>query len=153
MTGPPTSARLIDERLRAEVGAMPKPAPLRIALAYPSPYAVAMSSLGFQRIYRAIQETTGMACERAFLPDGGTDERGELPVTYESASPLVDFPIVGLSVAYELELAGAISLLESSGIPPLREERSERHPFILAGGPLTFSNPTPLAPYADAIVM
>src|SRR5262249_23738546 len=26
-------------------------------------------------------------------------------------------------------------------------------PFILAGGPLTFSNPVPLAPYADAVVM
>jgi len=133
---------------------MPKQAPLRVALAYPSPYAVGMSSLGFQRIYRAIQETDGMACERAFLPDGGgSSEDGELPVTYESASPLVDFPIVALSVAYELELGGAISLLEASRIPPLREERNERHPFILAGGPLTFSNPVPLAPYADAIVM
>src|SRR5256885_12092029 len=125
MTGPPTSARLIDERLRAEVGAMPKHAPLRIALAYPSPYAVAMSSLGFQRIYRAIQETSGMACERAFLPDRGTDPGAELPVTYESGSALVDFPIVAMSVAYELELAGAISLLEASRVPPLREERSE----------------------------
>src|SRR5690606_1863329 len=35
----------------------------------------------------------------------------------------------------------------------LAEERTERHPFILAGGPLTFSNPLPLAPYVDAILM
>ena len=40
-----------------------------MALAYPSPYTVGMSSLGYQRIYRAIQETDGMSCERAFLPD------------------------------------------------------------------------------------
>jgi radical SAM superfamily enzyme YgiQ (UPF0313 family) len=46
-----------------------------------------------------------------------------------------------------------VQLLEGSGIPSLREERGERHPFILAGGPLTFSNPLPLAPFADAIVM
>jgi radical SAM superfamily enzyme YgiQ (UPF0313 family) len=35
----------------------------------------------------------------------------------------------------------------------LREARDERHPFILAGGPLTFSNPLPLAAFADAVVM
>jgi radical SAM superfamily enzyme YgiQ (UPF0313 family) len=44
-------------------------------------------------------------------------------------------------------------MLEAAGIPPLRSERSERHPFILAGGPLTFSNPLPLAPFCDAIVI
>jgi len=148
------SDRLIDERLRAEVGAMPKQAPLRVALAYPSPYAIGMSSLGFQRIYRAIQETDGMMCERAFLPDGAEPgSSGERPVTYESKTELVEFPIVALSVAYELEIAGTITLLELAGIPPLRDDRDESHPFVLAGGPLTFSNPLPLAPYADAIVM
>jgi radical SAM superfamily enzyme YgiQ (UPF0313 family) len=125
-------------------------APLSVALAYPSPYAVAMSSLGYQRIYRAIQETDGMMCERAFLPD---EDDPSAPVTYESKTPLGDYPIVALSVAYELELAGMIRLLELASIPALREERDDRHPFILAGGPLTFSNPTPLAAYADAVVM
>src|SRR5262252_3423155 len=109
-----------------------------------------MSSLGYQRIYRAIQETDGQMCERAFLPDAGAHE---LPVTYESKALLTDFPIVALSVAYELELAGMIQLLEASGIPALREQRDHRHPFVLAGGPLTFSNPLPLAPYADAVVI
>ncbi len=63
--------RLLRERLAAEVGRIEKDAPRRLALCYPSPYAVGMSSLGFQRIYRAVQEAPGMACERAFLPDGG----------------------------------------------------------------------------------
>ena len=146
--------RLIDERLEAEVGAISKQASLRIAVAYPSPYRVGMSSLGFQRIYRAIQETDGMMCERAFLPDDAVPGAGgEQPVTYESKTPLSEFPIVAISVAYELELAGTIELLERANIPALRDERDERHPFILAGGPLTFSNPVPLAPYADAVVM
>ena len=149
-----TSSRVIEERLSAEVGAIAKQAPLRVALAYPSPYAVAMSSLGFQRIYRAIQETDGMMCERAFLPDDAVaGEKGEEPVTYESRTPLGEFPVIALSVAYELELAGLIQLLELSHLPALREERDERHPFILAGGPLTFSNPLPLGPYADAVIM
>src|SRR5438445_8727704 len=112
------SSRVIDERLGAEVGAIAKQASLRVALAYPSPYAVAMSSLGYQRIYRAIQETDGMMCERAFLPD---EDDPSAPVTYESKTPLGDYPIVALSVAYELELAGMIRLLELASIPALRE--------------------------------
>ena len=147
-------ARRIDERLRAEVGRIPKQAPFAVALAYPAPYAVAMSSLGYQRIYRAIQEADGSMCERAFLPDETTGyARPEIPVTYESKRGLAGFPVVAVSVAYELEIAGVARLLERSGIPPLREQRDDRHPFVVAGGPLTFGNPLPLAPYADAIVM
>jgi radical SAM superfamily enzyme YgiQ (UPF0313 family) len=134
---------------------MPKQAPFMVALAYPSPYAAAMSSLGYQRIYRAIQETPGMACERAFLDDEA--ERDLLaqsrPVTYESLRPIEELPVVAFSVAYETEIAGVVSMLDAAGIPAMREDRDDRHPFILAGGPLTFSNPLPLAPFCDAIVM
>jgi radical SAM superfamily enzyme YgiQ (UPF0313 family) len=148
--------RLIGTRLSAEVGRMDKHAPLEVALAYPSPYHVAMSSLGFQRIYRLIQEAPGVACERIFLPDDA-DQPGqrvrERPVTYESLRELGEFPIVAVSVAYELELAGLVKLLEGSAVPALARERTPRQPFVLAGGPLTFSNPLTLAPFADAIVM
>jgi radical SAM superfamily enzyme YgiQ (UPF0313 family) len=56
-------------------------------------------------------------------------------------------------VAYEIELAGLVRLLDAAGIPALSKDRAERSPFVLAGGPLTFSNPLPLAPFVDAIVM
>jgi radical SAM superfamily enzyme YgiQ (UPF0313 family) len=143
---------LIRQRLADEVGRIHKQAPLRVCLAYPSPYHVGMSSLGYQRIYRALMEHPGLCCERAFLRDEGREDT-EASVTYESLGSLSDFPIVAVSVAYELELAGLIKLLENSKIPALREERDGRHPFILAGGPLTFSNPLPLAAFVDAIVM
>lgn len=146
-----TSA-VVRRRLAAEVGRIEKEAPFRIAHAYPSPYRAAMSSLGYLSIYRAIQAEPGMACERVFLPDED-DASGSQPLSYESNRALGDFPVIALSVAYELELAGVIRLLEASGIPPLREARGERHPLVLAGGPLTFSNPLPLAAFADAIVM
>lgn len=147
----PAYTSTIRARLRDEVGAIVKQAPLRIALAYPSPYSVAMSSLGFQRIYRAIQETPGMCCERAFLPDEAHAD--EAPLTYESLRPLASYPILAFSVAYDLEVAGLIRMLMGAKIPVLRTERSEHHPFVVAGGPLTFSNPLPLAPFVDAIVM
>ncbi len=150
-----STRRTISTRLGDERGRIVKSAPLTVVLAYPSPYHVAMSSLGYQRIYRALQEMPGVCCERAFLPDGAerAGSTTERPVTYESLRGLSEFPIIALSVAYELELAGLVRLLEASGIAPLRSERDANAPFILAGGPLTFSNPLPLAAFVDAVVM
>jgi len=145
--------RTIRERLAAEVGRLDKDAPFRVALAYPSPYRVAMSSLGFQQVYRLLQGIDGVCCERVFLPDDAERGGRETPVSYESLRPLTEFALVAVSVAYELELAGMVRLLEAAGIPPLRPNRDASHPFVLAGGPLTFSNPMPLGPYADAVVM
>ncbi|WP_437755224.1 B12-binding domain-containing radical SAM protein [Sorangium sp. So ce1389] len=143
----------IRRRLASEIGRIDKQAPFRVALSYPSPYRAGMSSLGFLQIYKTIQAEPGMACERAFLPDDEGQGAEGAPVTYEGLRPLSDFPVIALSVAYELELAGVVRLLELAGLPALREERDGRHPFVLAGGPLTFSNPLPLAVFADAILM
>ena len=46
-------------------GRIAKSAPLTVVLAYPSPYHVAMSSLGYQRIYRALQDMPGVCCEHS----------------------------------------------------------------------------------------
>jgi len=44
-------------------------------------------------------------------------------------------------------------VLTLAGLPALAADRDDRHPFVLCGGPLTNSNPLPLAPFADAILM
>ncbi len=142
----------IRQRLDGERGRIDKRDGVSIALAYPSPYHAGMSSLGFQQVYKLIQGSDGFRCARTFLPDDAT-QREVIPLTYEDLRPLSHYPIIAFSVAYELELAGVVAMLERSGIPSLREERTEEHPFVLAGGPLTFSNPLPLAAFADAIVM
>lgn len=142
----------IRRRLAGEVGRLDKHAPWRVALAYPSPYHTGMSSLGFLQVYKSIQNEPDMAADRAFLPDDDHGPRA-MPITYEALRPLRDYPVIAMSVAYELECAGVVRLLEASNIAALREERSPRDPFILAGGPLTNSNPLPLAAFADAIVM
>ncbi len=146
---------LIRRRLDDEIGRIEKDAPTRVALTYPSPYHVGMSSLGYQRIYACIQAMPGVACERVFLADDAESDaaRRERPVSYESLRELTDFPILAVSVAYELEIAGFLRLLQAAGIPALSSERDERWPFMLAGGPLTFSNPLPLGPFVDAIVI
>lgn len=147
---------IITRRLARERGTILKSAPFRVALTYPSPYSVGMSSLGYQTMYRELNGRDDTVAERAFFPDDvDAHVRSRQPlVTYESQRPIGDFAVIALSVAYENELAGVIQTLELGGIPPLVSERdARRHPFVLMGGPLTFSNPTPLFHFADAVVM
>lgn len=145
----------IRRRVGAEQGVLRKTASLRVALCHPSPYEVAMSSLGYQAIYREICAHHDAVAERAFLPDDPREHRkSRVPVlTYESETPLSDFPVVAFSIAYELELTGILEMLDLSGIPLLREQRTRRDPLVIAGGPLTNSNPLTLAPFVDLIIL
>jgi radical SAM superfamily enzyme YgiQ (UPF0313 family) len=143
-------------RLSRERGTIFKNAPVRIALLYPSPYTVAMSSLGYQTIYRELNARRDTVAERAFAPDDLAEARRtrEPVLSYESGRPVADFPLVAVSVAYENELGSLIETLEHAGIPSRRDARAAgSHPFVLMGGPLTFSNPTPLWAFADAVIM
>lgn len=137
------------ELLASEVGTLFKEAETRVALVYPSPYNVAMSSLGYQQIYRTLHGMAGVAADRAALADDPTEPL----VTLETGRPLGEYPVLAFSVAYELEISGVVTVLDRSRIPALVAERDHRHPLVVAGGPLTFSNPAPMAPFFDVIVM
>jgi radical SAM superfamily enzyme YgiQ (UPF0313 family) len=146
------------ERLGDEIGTIHRQADLPVALVYPSPYRVGMSSLGYQTVYRLLNAIPGCSAERAFLPDDAREARRqrETLFTYESGRPVGDFPVLAFSVAYELELAGLVDCLDLAGIPALAAERAaepDRHPLIVVGGPLTFSNPVPAGPYADVMIL
>lgn len=145
----------VTERLADEQGTIFKEAPFRVALCYPSPYHIGMSSLGFQTIYREINSRADTAAERVFLPDDVAAWRASrLPlISYEHQRPVSDFPVVAFSVAYETEITGIFEMLELAGIPILAEERDDSHPLVVAGGPLTFSNPAPLSPFVDLVVL
>lgn len=144
----------IRQRLKEERGNAFSQGGAPIALLYPSPYRAGMSSVGFQWVLKILREA-GFQVERAFLPDDAEGWRkSRVPLhTYETERPVAHFPVIGVSVAYELELAGLIEALELAGIPPLRKDRSSHHPRIVMGGPLTFSNPLPAAPFVDAMLM
>ncbi len=137
------------ELLAAEIGTLYKEAQTRVALVYPSPYNVAMSSLGYQQIYRTLHGMPGVAADRCAIADDPTEPL----LTLETRQPLDAYPILAFSVAYELEIAGVVGVLDRSRIPALVADRDHRHPLIVGGGPLTFSNPAPLAPFFDVIVM
>ncbi len=157
-TRPARGARALSDAVRARVaGESGPPLPVssrRVAMVYPSPYAVGMSSLGFQRITVLLREA-GIAAERVFLPDDPVEHErcGLPPLSYETLTPLQRFPVLAVSFAYETELFGLFRLLDLAGIPILREERDERHPRILVGGPISMASPVFLAPFVDAMLL
>ena len=55
----------IRTRLGDEIGTVYNDAPDKVALLYPSPYHVAMSSLGYQTMYREINRAPGRAADNA----------------------------------------------------------------------------------------
>jgi radical SAM family uncharacterized protein len=128
-----------------------------IALVYPNTYAVGMSNLGFQTIYKHLNDLPDAVCERVFLPDPGDIEElrrtGTPPFSLESQRPLADFDLVGFSVTYEGDYINILRLLDLAGIPRRAADRGPHHPLIVMGGVCAFSNPEPIAPFFDVIAV
>lgn len=130
---------------------------VRIALVYPNTYYLGMSNLGFQTIYRHLNERDDVVCERAFLPEPSALEalsRSRKPlVTLESGLPLGSCDIVAFSVSFENDYPNLVRILELARVPVLAESRTRFDPIVLIGGAITYINPEPLADFADAMVI
>jgi radical SAM family uncharacterized protein/radical SAM-linked protein len=128
-------------------------AAVRVCLAFPDAYEIGMSHLGTKILYSLLNRTPGIACERVFTPWIDLEaelRKRQLPLlSLESARPLCDFDIVGISLQYELNFTGILTLLELGGIPLRSHLRDESCPIILAGGPIA-THGEPLAPFIDA---
>jgi len=130
---------------------------IAFALVYPNAYAVGMSNLGFQTIYRHLNALPDVVCERVFLPDP-TDvvemQRTQSPpFSLESQRPLTDFHMIGFSVTYEGDYINVLRLLDLAGIPLRTADRRAHDPLVLMGGVCAFSNPEPVAPFMDFVVV
>lgn len=109
-----------------------------------------MANLGFQAVYRILATTPGIVCERVFLCDDAqlrTEESGRSPS---------EFDIVAFSLSFESDYPNIVRILDRAGIPARAQARrdSERGwPMLLAGGPATFLNPEPVAPFFDLFLI
>ena len=85
----------------AEQGTLFKQARLNVAMCYPSPYHVGMSSLGFQTIYREVHAHPEATAERVFLPDDVEAWRAvkAMPASIETQRSLDQFDVLAFSVA------------------------------------------------------
>ena len=129
---------------------------LKFCLAFPDVYEVGMSHLGFQILYHILNGKEGIACERAFAPwvdmEQVLREKSIRLASLESSTPLDQFDIIGFSLQYELCYTNVLNMLDLSGIPFRAEERDDRFPLIIGGGPTAF-NPAPVADFFDAFVI
>jgi radical SAM superfamily enzyme YgiQ (UPF0313 family) len=132
---------------------------LRVALGFPNSYEVGMSNLGFQTIYRLLNQMEGVVCERFFaklLDDrfdptfGGTHRSVK---TLESGINIRNFDIIAFSIPFELDYINVLKLLKISSIPLKSSQRSADDPLIIAGGVAITLNPETTAPFFDCLLI
>ncbi len=124
-----------------------------IVLAYPNSYAVGMSSLAMHSLYRWLNATPGIVCERTFASWGRRASEDDPLITLESQRLVSDAAALALSVSFELDYLNVVSMLRRADIPVLAAEREQGDPLVILGGPAVSANPEPLAPIGDAFVI
>lgn len=121
---------------------------LGVALVFPGPERLALSTLGWQAVYRELASRPEFSVERFFAPE--TRGAGGPVRSADSSRRLDEFPLIAFSLNFEEELLDAAAMLAGSGIALRAAERGGR-PLVLAGGPLCFLNPAPILPMADMV--
>jgi radical SAM family uncharacterized protein len=136
--------------------APPDPDDYRVVLVYPDTYELGMANQALQILYDALNAVDGITAERAFVPwiDMADELRGGgvALASLESARPVSDADLVGITLPYELTATNILEFLDLAGIPVRSEHRDATHPLIVGGGPCAF-NPEPLAAFLDAILI
>jgi radical SAM family uncharacterized protein/radical SAM-linked protein len=129
---------------------------VRMALAFPDVYEVGMSHLGFPILYHILNNLEWTAAERVYAPWADMAQQlrdNDQPLcSLEMNRPLADFDIVGFTLQYELSYTNLLGMLQLSGLPLRREQRSESAPLIVVGGPCAY-NPEPLADFFDVALI
>lgn len=127
-------------------------AKVKVALAFPDKYEIAISNLGQKIIYDTINSHKNFMADRIYAPD--TDFRNILKANgkelygLESKVKAKEFDVIGFSLQYELAYPTVLEMLELSHIAIKRNERQEQDPVIIAGGPCCY-NPRPMENFID----
>ncbi len=126
---------------------------IKVALGMPDTYAMGMSSLGLKVLYHCWNLREDTVCERVFTPWPDMEQRmrqQRVPLySLETFTPISEFDVLALSVAYEGGFTNILTMLDLAGIPLKAEERTMKHPIVIMGGHTAFA-PEPIADYIDA---
>lgn len=113
--------------ISTEKGALLKRnAALKVALIFPNDYSVGMANLGFQTIYKLLNQIPNISCQRFFL-DLGIE-------SLEEKRKLNTFPLISFSLSFEMDYPNVLKILSQAGIPLKHSQREENHPLVIAGG-------------------
>ena len=142
-------------RLDAEISVMEKQGrqgKTAVVLIYPNTYHLGMSNLGFQTVYRLLNELDGIVCERSFLPDKDVANTGDI-ISIESGRSISTFDIIAVSLSFENDYPNLLTILQKAGLPFRSTQRNETRPLIIAGGVTCLLNPAPIAPFIDCFLI
>ena len=117
---------------------------IHLGLAYPNIYRTAMSSLGYNILYNHLNEREDTWCERIIFPSINS---------IESNTPSRYFDIISFTLQFEEDYFNVLKMLKSAEIPLKREDRTDKDPLIIAGGPCATANPQPLSDYIDMFII
>jgi len=127
--------------------------PVRVCYAFPDVYEVGMSYLGYQILYGLTRSLPFADAERVYAPwpdmEDALRSSGTKLWALESGRPVSDFDVLGFTLQYELSYTNILTILDLAGIPFRSENRGEKDPIVIAGGPGAVA-PEPMAPFIDA---
>ncbi len=121
---------------------------LKFGLVYPSTYRVGMANLGIQILYSILNSIDYVSCERYYLVDVPKPT-----FSVESQRKLIDNDIVGVSLQFEQDFPYVVKYFREANIPVKSSDRTDQHPLIIAGGPISWSNPMPISEFFDAFII
>lgn len=129
---------------------------IHFGLAFPDVYEIGMSHLGIKILYHLLNSKQDIYAERVFAPWPDFEEymrEDKIPLfSLETKTPLTEFDFLGFTLQYEMSYTNVLNMLDLANIPIDSRDRTEDHPFIIAGGPCAY-NPEPLADIIDFFVI
>lgn len=125
---------------------------VKVALAFPDVYEVAMSHLGLKIIYSVLNSRDDTLAERVYAPWVDMEalmREKHIPLyALESKMPVKDFDVLGFTMPFEMCYTNILNMLDLSGIPLLAKDRTEEDPIVISGGPCVY-NAEPVADFFD----
>lgn len=125
---------------------------IRVALAFPDVYEVAMSHLGLKIIYSVINKREDALAERVYAPwpdmEGLMKEKGLPLFSLENKCPIREFDILGFTIPYEMCYTNILNMLDMAGIPVDAKDRGNEDPLVICGGPCVY-NAEPMCDFID----
>lgn len=125
---------------------------VKVALAFPDVYEVAMSHLGLKIIYSVLNARNDTLAERVYAPwvdmEALMREKHISLYTLESKCPVKDFDVLGFTMPFEMCYTNILNMLDLAGIPLLAKDRGEDDPIVVSGGPCVY-NAEPVADFFD----
>ena len=145
------SARYIGHEVNS-VWKDPESVDIRFCMCFPDVYEVGMSHIGIQILYEMFNRREDTFCERVYSPWPDLDRimrEKNIPLfAVESQQPVRNFDFLGITLQYEMCYTNVLQILDLSGIPLYRNERTWDDPIVIGGGPCVY-NPEPIADFFD----